>query len=508
MGNIKQQKLKAMFRIKTFQSFWHPILKGLSFELTNPQETSVPNYYSLIIGPNGTGKSNLLNNIIESFDEIALYKRVDSYRPKKKFMLTYELNGVEHSFSTENREVNFITNGDTTGRLQDIQLPTTWLASSATLNDKYPILNYRRKGQIPEYKYLGIRSASNNAFISRITINTVVHFLEALRMGRANKLLQVYKSLTLHPEVQIVFLGGPMLKLEKSEGVYRLPKSYSALVEPQKKFIATNKSKTSYRADNYKRHLADEGILRDVFAFVQSNKNTFEKPAKAQMQLRYKVNLETEEGVSKLLMDWPIISVLLDLEIIKISRFLLTKDKAFKYEEASSGESHLIGSLHGIIANLQNNSLVVIDEPEVSLHPNWQIDYIETLKIIFDGFHGVNAIISTHSHLLVTSLKNEESRITSIRRNSEDGKVEVEEMDFETYGWDPEAILYNVFEVATLRNKYFELDLQKLISLISERSNDFPKIRELRDKVGKYVLDNPNDPLQLLIGQVNRYLSR
>jgi predicted ATP-dependent endonuclease of OLD family len=497
-----------MFRIKLFQSFWHPLLKGQSIELTSPEETSVPNYYSLIIGPNGTGKSNLLKNVIEAFNEIALYKKDENYKPKKRFKIVYQLDDVEYSFSTEDREVKYTTNENSISKNSKLRLPSAWLASSVTLNDKYPILNYIRKKQIPEYKYLGIRSATNNAFISRITVNTVMHFLDALKMRRANKLLEVYKSLDLNPEVQIVFWGGPMLKLEKKEGLYRLPKSPIKLADPHISFLKKNKIKTNYRADNYKKHINDRSVLFDVLSFIQNNQMIFEKPSKAQMQLKYRINLESEEGIFKILSDWPILSVMLDLELIKISKFLLTKTKSFKYEEASSGESHLLGSLHGIIANIQNNTLVAIDEPEVSLHPNWQMDYIDTLKLIFDGFVGVNTIISSHSPFLVTSLKNEESRITSIRRNTESGEIEIDELDYETYGWDPEGILYNVFEVATLRNKYFELDLRKLIALITEKSTNLDEIRGLRNKVAKYVLPNENDPLKLLIAQVDQYLRK
>ncbi len=200
--------------------------------------------------------------------------------------------------------------------------------------------------------------------------------------------------------------------------------------------------------------------------------------------------------------------MMLDLELLKMSDFLITKNTPFKYEEASSGESHLLSSLHGIMSSLENDSLLVIDEPEVSLHPNWQIDYIEILKSMLRGFEGVNVVISTHSHLLLSSLKNEESRICSMRRNAETGEVQVTLLDYETYGWDPESILYNVFEVATMRNRYFEYDLRKLISLISTQSDDRDEIRTLKVKLEKYIMPNESDPLRLVILQADRYLGR
>jgi len=495
-----------MLRILNFKIHKHPLLEGQSFDLTNPKEDDVKNYYSLIIGPNGTGKSYLLNYLIEAFNEMVLIQNESSYKAKKRFSLTYTLLGKEYHISTESRNYVFKCDSRTVS-VEEIKLPEKWLASSVTINDKFPILNYKRKLQIQHYKYLGIRSASNNAFISRITINTVLYFIEALKKGKGDILLSVYKSLGLNPELQIVFTGGPMLKLEKKEGRYVMYKSEGKLLEPHISFIKKNKSKTNYRVDNYKKYLEAPQRVKAVFDFLRQEKETFEKPAKASMQLKYKVNISTKEGVNKLIQDWDLLSAMLDLEIIKISKFLITKDTAFKYEEASSGESHLLTSLHGIVANIENNSLLIIDEPEVSLHPNWQVDYIDILKSLLDSYTGVNAVISSHSHLLVSSLKNEESRITSIKRNSEKSEIEIDELDFETYGWDPESILYNVFEVATMRNKYFELDLRKLISMVSIKDDNVVEIKRLKEKIEKYIMPNQDDPLRLVIIQAENYIN-
>jgi predicted ATPase len=494
-----------MFRIIKFTIHKHPLLEGNTFELTNPQEDETANYYSLIIGPNGTGKSYLLNYLIEAFNEIVLLKQESNFKAKKRFSLKYSLNGIEYFISTENREYIFIRNNEPVNP-EEIDLPAKWIASSVTINDKYPILNYKRKLQIPQYKYLGIRSASNNAFISRITINTVFYFIEALKKEKTNQVLSVYEALGLNTEIQVVFKGGPMLKLEKKEGKYVMYRTESKLLEPHISLIKKNKSKTNYRVDNYKKYTDQPNRVRGIFEFIQTKRESFEKPSKASIQLKYKIDLSSREGISKLLADWDLLSAMLDLELIKISKFIITKNSAFRYEEASSGESHLLTSLHGIIANLENNSLLIIDEPEVSLHPNWQVEYIDILKSLLQSYTGINAVISLHSHLLVSSLKNEESRITSIKRNKKTAEIEVEELDFETYGWDPESILYNVFEVATMRNKYFELDLRKLISMVSNKDDKINEITRLKEKIEKYIMPNENDPLRLVILQAENYI--
>jgi predicted ATPase len=504
-----------MFRILSFTIHKHPLLGGKTFELTNPKEFKTPNYYSVIIGPNGTGKSFLLNNLVEALNELVILIKDTNYKSKRKFTLKYQLNNTEYEISTKDRDTIYLKNDKPVSR-DKVEMPSKWIASSVTINDKYPILNYIRKIQIPQYKYLGIRSASNNAFISRITINTVLYFIQALKKNKGNQLLDVYQSLGLNTEVQIVFSGGPMLKLKKYEGKYTIYRNVTNLTESHNSFIKNNKSKTNYRADNYKKHLEKSVNINSVFEFMRLNHTIFEKSGKSAMQFIYKVDLFDGSGIDNLIEDWEILSIMLDLELIKINKFNIKKDSAFKYEDASSGESHLLTSLHGIIANLENNSLLLIDEPEISLHPNWQIEYFDILKSIVGNYFGVNAVIATHSNLLVSSLQNEESRITSILRDKESGEIKIEELDFETYGWDPESILYNVFEVATLRNKYFELDLRKLIALISTQSienddksrfDEKVEIKRLKEKVEKFILSNEDDPLKLLINEVDKYLN-
>ncbi len=494
-----------MFRILSITINKHPLLEGKTFKLTNPDELKTSNYYSIIIGPNGTGKSYLLSYLIEVFNEIALTKSDSYFVTKKKFSLTYLLDKENFEIVADRGMFIFHKNGYKVD-IEEISLPSKWLASSVTINDKYPILNYIRTKQIPDYKYLGIRAATNNAFIGKIKINAVSYFIEALKTNKSKSLLSVLSSLELNPEVQIIFIGGPMLKLEKKERRFVVYKNSNKILDPHNAFIKKNKSKPSYRADNYKKYIENYSAIEDVHEFFTLRRSSFEKASKSAMRLNYSVDLKTETGINQLLHDWKVLSIMLDLELLKISDFLITKDKTFNYEQASSGENHLLTSLLGIVSNLEDNSMVIIDEPEISLHPNWQIDYLDILKRIINLHKGVNVVIATHSHFLISSLKDEESRIVSMRRDQETKEIKIEELDFETYGWDPESILYNVFEVATMRNKYFELDLRNLISHISSKSVETTEIRRLIDKLERYIMPNQDDPLRLVIQQSEKYL--
>lgn len=88
---------------------------------------------------------------------------------------------------------------------------------------------------------------------------------------------------------------------------------------------------------------------------------------------------------------------------------LFSKNKnIFKVGGASSGESHFLASmlfLYGCISRSKKN-IILIDEPEISLHPKWQKEYI--LKL-YDYFYKYDCqfFLATHSPLIISKLQGE-----------------------------------------------------------------------------------------------------
>lgn len=68
---------------------------------------------------------------------------------------------------------------------------------------------------------------------------------------------------------------------------------------------------------------------------------------------------------------------------------------------ASSGQQQLLCSTIGLAAELREGSLVLIDEPELSLHPSWQATFIDRLLAVARPFPGTHILLATHSPLLV-----------------------------------------------------------------------------------------------------------
>lgn len=65
-------------------------------------------------------------------------------------------------------------------------------------------------------------------------------------------------------------------------------------------------------------------------------------------------------------------------------------------EKLSSGEKHDFIMFYELIFNSDRTSVFLIDEPEISLHVAWQMEFIDVLNQIC-GLNGAQAIIATHS---------------------------------------------------------------------------------------------------------------
>ena len=90
---------------------------------------------------------------------------------------------------------------------------------------------------------------------------------------------------------------------------------------------------------------------------------------------------------------------------INISRekgfyFKTINNKELKLSELSSGEQHEVVLLYELIFKTKPNILVLIDEPEISLHVTWQKEFLnDLLKIV--KIQNFQVLIATHSPSII-----------------------------------------------------------------------------------------------------------
>ncbi|MES2589194.1 MAG: AAA family ATPase [Bacteroidota bacterium] len=80
--------------------------------------------------------------------------------------------------------------------------------------------------------------------------------------------------------------------------------------------------------------------------------------------------------------------------------FKTNKGTPLELSQLSSGEQHEVVLLYELIFNVKPNILVLIDEPEISLHITWQKEFLNDLiKII--KIQNIQVLIATHSPAII-----------------------------------------------------------------------------------------------------------
>lgn len=150
-------------------------------------------------------------------------------------------------------------------------------------------------------------------------------------------------------------------------------------------------------------------------------------------------------------------------------------------EDLSSGEFAMLSTVLSISAAANDpHTLVLLDEPELSLHPNWQMTLIDNLDRALAN-QVCHLLIATHSHMLVSDLPMKRSAVTQIEKD-EDGGLNANTIAESTYGWSAEEVLLKVFKTATDRNRYFG---ERIGKLLEQMGNNTISPKEVRDELNE-----------------------
>lgn len=79
---------------------------------------------------------------------------------------------------------------------------------------------------------------------------------------------------------------------------------------------------------------------------------------------------------------------------------VLYGDREVPIERLSSGEQHQLVLFFELLFETKKNSLILIDEPEISLHVSWQKKFITDLMSIIE-LNGFDVVLATHSPQLI-----------------------------------------------------------------------------------------------------------
>ncbi|CVD66034.1 AAA family ATPase [Serratia marcescens] len=452
----------------------HEVFGDSEIVLSDDGVAKDANYYTLILGDNATGKSELLKAMIDSVVFMDNHSELQKKRKKEKKELTYELNNSS-----------------------EYTCPDCIIASSSNLNDKFPVKITKSKINGERYKYLGIRSANNNAFVGKyksIFYHSFIKIIEnKKRLDTLKSSLEYYDfPLDFSFKFVVSKLASPLI------GYGHLMGDYESFLNAARYALGKISESTSMGKDKILPILNDEGVMKVIY---ESSQLLFNKGNEHNLTL----NLGSVVSCNDYIASSKYITILLRYGIISVEEFSIETEHTFGFKNASSGQFNLFSSLLTLSSELMDNTLLLIDEPEISLHPKWQVMYMSALREIIGKYKGCQVVIATHSHLLVSNMPIKDSSVLMSKKDAA-GRITFSRLDCSPTGWSAESVLYNVFGVLSSRNSVFEVDVRKLAMYMSDwKDENICEYKEILRRLNRFELAT-NDPLRELVTKAKEYL--
>lgn len=447
-------------------------------------DPKVKNYISIVIGNNATGKSRLLVSILNSLRR-AQNSRIKSEEDivhvdlKVDNMSEIPLVQLEHK-GTDGSKINLIS-------------------ISNSLYDKFP--HSLRSDE--NYSYVGARNMGLSTH-KRAIINDLMDVFSS-NLGEDlffKKAKDLFDFLKLDPVIKI-----KLKPISRSDKTFRHKELLENIRSPEnlRNYLLNVSEQGFFRTQSKKiiKYSEDVAFVQGLYNYLKTDFNRIlDKDERKQL---YTIDLRGKSKNENFINEYKYFSVLRSLNILTYDFIKLKKGNTeYDIHESSTGEIGLLTTFLRAIPEMKSNSIIFIDEPEISLHPTWQMKYIDLLNNFLNGYSGCHVIIATHSHLLLSDLKSEWSSVLVMSKDA-NGKIMAELKDHTPFGWSPEAILYDVFGVANVRNHYFEMDVKKLIYLISNKPNQTKEIEKRYSKLKRFILDD-DDPINTLLLETKKLM--
>lgn len=527
-----------MFRLHYFETQNHPQLGslGMDFAKEGQNKSELP-FSSIIIGMNGTGKSFILKTIADLFYEVdQLIKTSKRARIPYYFHLRYSIDQEtydlissrlikeEHKnisrpnivgvFALVNRPIDrpIFAEGFSLGPLEEyeidlsrIKLPRKVIVSTSQLNDRF---TFPKKNIESIYRYSGVKRTaqmiSTKSFENNIASSLFRSVKDNNFQSGLKKVLVDYLGFEQHLKV--------IYQTKKHKTFFTRELDYQGVAEFFKKWIDGRKSVPWSKSKFEHLLYEDKDRLERIIDFLRkiSVNNKIIKH-KTNSSARFLVVDFFDDEIDS--SEFEMIDELLALDLITLNSIEIKKNRQeIKLKEISAGENQILMSLLGIYSRIQLNSLILLDEPEISLHPNWQMKYIHLLKEMFSDYHSCHFLIASHSHFLVSDLKPESSSVSALRYYSDGeggSKVLVESLvNTDTYGWSAEEVLYKVFEVVTTRNYFVATEINEVLEEFSKIDRDQSKIREKVNLLRRLNVSlSSEDPLKMVVEKILNQIS-
>ncbi|RJE69712.1 hypothetical protein AMS70_15020 [Acinetobacter sp. JS678] len=437
------------------------------------------NIFTLLTGKNGVGKTRLLTSLVYYFSHI---ENSPENLPPENFKILNSDTLAQLSYSIKPERIIVHTNS------KHSKFPTQYSRNFVHPKNYYDLTNSNYFSSYSYYEDSFFSKIILDKNINRKAVSDTLAYLSYLPFLSINFKLDwisfpagyFEKAIDLYKELleELNFNTKTTLKEASRTDKYFLS-ALLHIAERRNKILSFKEIKMIYEAFNTF-NIIDGGMMVDVdlkankFRFTNINKN--------------------------------LIKILLKSHLVRIVRVWLLKDSDDKsifssneyvnFDDLSSGQQAIITTLLGISGVISDNSLICIDEPEISLHPEWQSEIINQLQTVFQEIQGCHFIIATHSPQVVASLKSENGYIVNLEKME---TYNASEHNHKSADYQ----LAKIFDTPGYNNEYLIRIGLVILSKISKREkldiDDFENIKLFKE-VKKSI--SKGDAVHFLIEQI------
>ena len=305
---------------------------------------------------------------------------------------------------------------------------------------------------------------------SQNNIYQVFHML-----GSYNSYIKENKG--LYHQLAKFFENPPKIIYVPAENKFEEIQTYSTTLSKEYKFI----------------NIINSNVIRDLPSYIATRRNylaTIEEDL-TMKEVTNKVVNEINGIFNILELDVKLKGFSKDEKTLPI--FENSASEEFDINDLSSGEKQLFLRTLSIKMLEPNNSIILIDEPELSLHPKWQQRIIEVYKKIGENNQ---IIVATHSPHILGSVSNK--NIFILYRN-ENGKIEAKTGDelYSSYGQPVDRVLKDIMGLKSVRTPKIDRDIQELRKLVDEDKYDTEEFKKKYNNLLK-ILGNIDEDLFLI----------
>lgn len=426
-------------------------LAGFEVSPLNGARSPSTTWVSVIIGKNGLGKSRTMGAAAALFQGVSSGRVAARNRTDPGFRVTYVCGPDVCELWTSSRgRISASVNGKSCPT-DSVPLPSKVIALSTTATDKFPLPTRSKSLDEPRghlYSYMGLRDRMGRSSATAVVYRALEALVEATEATyeRRARISEVFDFLGYTPRVEHTYRWryGSLLRdggdltglLERNTEGYMGARPLRQLVEKDpsilgdlQRIVSESIAQTSPRKE-----------FRLVADFRNSGSVDLARFRDTQLLKR---------------------AGLVALETVELER----SGSATKIDlrEFSSGELSLVTAFLGLAAVIEDDSLIIIDEPEVSLHPEWQSQYLGLLTTVFSKYRGCHFMVATHSPLVVAGIPSESANVVSLDPN---GQRSTEGAEFA--GDSVDEVLARAFDVVGKNNLFVKQRLVEALRLAAD----------------------------------------